>query len=676
MKRPESNVENGAARSLRVFLCECGPIIKDAIDLERLADRLTALPEVDEVLRHPTLCSEEGRAWMAEDLAAHPGCRVVVAGCSPREHESTFRKVCSRGNVNPYLLAIANIREQCTWVTADRSEAEKKALAIIRASIARVLVQEPLDERDIDSNCDVLVLGAGVAGLTAAQMLARAGRRVCLVERAAAVGGRAALLGDVFPNMECASCLLEELMDDVLHDPQIELFSYSELVEVLGYFGNFTVRIRKRARHVNLDNCYGCRTCHEACPREVPNEFDLGLSSRKAIYIPYEGALPNATLIDESSCAHFQGESCDACAAACPFGNIDLGAQDEIVERHVGAIIVATGAEPRLPDAPYPPERVISSLALERLLSSAGPTRGALRLPGLEPPRTIALVECADQNGRAPSTSCSKICCMAFAKYTRQIRDRLAGCEIYQIGWDRCLGGKGFREFGASAAQIQGLHRIQLDATDCVNGFREDGKRTLIDITRDGQRVVLAADLVVVSPLLAGAAGVERLGSILRIDLDEHGFVVEENERLRPFCTPVEGVLVAGGARGPGDIQESAAQGAAAAGNVLAALVPGRRLRVEPATAIVDRDLCGGCHTCVVACPYAAVSFDDDQGVAEVNDLLCRGCGSCAAACPTGAISPRHFTDRQIEAEIDSYTLEDAPGGGNLRMERNATWPR
>ena len=646
---------NETSRRLRLYLCACGPIIGDAIDLDRLAERLAALPDVDEVLRHSTLCSEEGRAWMAEDLAAHRGSRVVVAGCSPREHASTFMEVCSRAGVNPYLLAMANIREQCTWVTPDRDEAEEKALVTVRAAAARALAQESLDEREIDANCDVLIVGAGVAGLTAAKMLARADRRVVLLERTPAIGGRTAMLGDVFPNMECASCMLEELMDDVLHQPRVELFTYSELAEVLGSFGNFTVRIRKRARHVDADGCYGCKTCHAACPREVPNEFDLGLSSRKAIYIPYEGALPNATLIDESSCAHFQGESCQACVEACPFGNIDLGAEDEIVERRVGAIILATGAEPKLADLPGASGRVITSMALERLLNSAGPTGGEVRLPGLEAPGSIALVHCADPSGRAPSDACSKICCMAFAKYVKQLREKSSDCKIYQLVWDRCLGGKGFREFAASAERVHGLYQIRMRPSDRITGFREQEGAAVIHLVRDGEKLDLCVDLVVLSPWLGGSRGAHELAALLRIDLDQQGFVVAENERLRPFCTPVDGVLVAGCVRGPGDIPESAAQGAAAAGSVLAALVPGRRLRVNPATATVHQEICGGCHTCVVTCPYKAASFDDDRGAAEINDLLCRGCGSCAAACPTGAITARHFTDDQLEAEIDSF---------------------
>ncbi|MCP4679306.1 MAG: CoB--CoM heterodisulfide reductase iron-sulfur subunit A family protein [Deltaproteobacteria bacterium] len=639
----------------RVYLCECGPIIKDAIDLDGLAERLAKLPEVGEVLKYSTLCSEDGKAWMMKDLAEHTDTPVVVAGCSPREHGTTFMDVCRVAGVNPYLLAMANIREQCTWVTPDKEQAGEKALAIIRSAVARALRQEPLDDQFIDANNDVLVIGAGVAGLTAAQMLAEGDRNVYLVERAPAIGGRTPLLGDVYPNLECASCMIESLMDEVLHHPRIEVLTYSEVEEVLGYFGNFTARIRKWARHVNPDDCYGCRTCHAACQVDVLSEFDNGLSKRKAIYIPYEGALPSATLIDESKCLHFQGQECDACVGACPFGSIDLSMKDEIVVKEIGAVILATGAEPKALEIPDEDAHVISSMTLERLLNSAGPTSGELCLPGLDSPRSIALIHCADEAGFAPTFSCSKICCMSFAKYIHQIHEKLPECAIHQFMWERCVGGKGFKEFANAIELTPGLAHIGLRPTDHIDSLAQEDKQVSIDYTLNGKPENLKVDLVVVSPILTGAKGIEKLASLLRVEIDNVGFVIEEHERLKPFKTRMEGVLVAGSARGPGDIQDAAAQGAAAAGNVLASLVPGRKLFIEPTTAEVDGEQCGACHTCVVTCPYNAVTFNSDTNTAEVNKLLCRGCGSCAAACPTGAAVHRHFTDEQLVAEIDAY---------------------
>ncbi len=642
---------------VRVYLCECGPIIKDALDLDGLGEHLNQSPEVEAVLRHGTLCSEDGRRWMAEDLSGHPDARVVVVGCSPREHGHTFMEVCCRAKINPYLLTMANIREQCTWVTSGKEQAAEKAQTIARAAVARVEQQIPLEERFIDTNTDVLVLGAGVAGLTAAQMLADGDRRVILVERTPAIGGRTAMLSDVFPDMECASCMIEPLMDEVLHHPRIEVLTHSEVEEVLGYVGNFTVQVRKRARHVDPEACYGCRTCHAACPVEVLNENDNGLSKRRAIYIPYEGALPNATLIDESHCLHFKGEDCDVCVGACPFGSINLEERDEIVERQVGAIVLATGAIPKPLDIADDDAHAISAMTLERLLNSAGPTGGDLYLPGFSPPRSIALIHCADEAGYAPAQACSKICCMSFAKYVRQIREKLPECEIHQLMWERCVGGKGFKEFADASEGTPGLNRIGLVAEDRIDAVMQNAGKVEISYSRGGKGEVLAVDLAVVSPPMTGSPSVASLAALLRVDIDGDGFVKEEHERLRSFRTRMEGVLVAGCARGPGDIQDASSQGAAAAGSVLSALVLGRQLRVEPTTATVDGQMCGACHTCVVTCPYNAVSFDKDGDTAAINELLCRGCGSCAAACPTGAIVHRHFTKDQLRAEIDALLL-------------------
>jgi len=648
---------------VRVYLCECGPIIKDAIDLDSIAQRLSAADGVDSVCRYATLCSKEGRRWLADDLAQHSDCRAVVAGCSPREHGATFMNVCRQAEFNPYLLTMANIREQCVWVTLDRYHAEQKAERIIRAAVSRVAEQQPLEESEIDCNTDALVVGSGVAGLTAARMLADGGRHVTLVERAPAVGGRAALLSEVYPNLECGSCMLEPLLDDVLHHPNIECHTDSEIEEVLGFFGNYTVSVRKRARRVDVAACYGCRTCVEACPVEVPSAFDHGLSTRKAIDIAYPGALPNATAVDGAHCDHAKGEDCARCAEACPFGAIDLDATDKVVEHKVGALIVATGAETepvsQADGSSGPSSRVLSSMAFERLLNASGPTGGELRLPDRDAPRSIALVHCSDGSGRAPVERCSKVCCMAFAKYAHLIGRKLPDCTIHEFLWDRCAGGKGYREFCHETAKETGLRQEWLRPGDRIEGVTQNADGVTIDYTSNGRKAALDVDLAILSPPLQGAADSESLSSLLRIDRGEHGYFLEEHGHLRSSQSRVEGIFLAGCAQAPRTIEESASHGAAAAGNVLAALVPGRKLAVDPATAAVDEARCGGCHTCVTVCPFGAATFDESKRAAAVNKVLCRGCGTCAASCPTAAIRAHHFADEQIEAEIAALARGD-----------------
>ncbi len=234
----------------RVYVCECGPILKDAMDLDALSERIGADPDVSEVVRYATLCSPDGKEWLAQQMAEHPDERVVIAACSPREHGETFADAARKAGINPYLIGLASIREQAVWVTPNRDEALEKAHHLLLATLRRVVRQEPLEEKDIDCLTDVLVLGAGVAGMTAAKLLAEAGRKVTLVETSPAVGGRAALLSDIYPGGECASCVLEPMMDEVLHHDNVELFTQSVLDELLGFLGNFTARIRRHSRPV------------------------------------------------------------------------------------------------------------------------------------------------------------------------------------------------------------------------------------------------------------------------------------------------------------------------------------------------------------------------------------------------------------------------------------------
>lgn len=639
--------------SARVYLCECGPIMNEGIELALLEERIATLPQVS-VTRYPTLCSEQGRAWLAQELSAHSQDAVVIAACSPREHGSTFMDACREGGLNPYLMAIANIREQCAWVTDDRNSATVKAERLVKSAIARARVQRPLTETEIECSTDVLIVGAGVAGLTAAHQLARAGRRVFLVERTPAIGGRVGLLGEVFPNMECASCMIEPLMDEVLHHRQIQTLTYSEVESVKGSFGNFVVRIRKRPRYVDTEGCYGCRTCHAVCPVEVPNEFDFGLSRRKAVFIPYTGALPNVTLVDDDTCRRFRGERCSACEEACPFGNFRFDASDEIVDLQVGAIILATGSEPRLNVEKPLPKRVITSMALERLINSAGPSEGNVHLPGEAPPRSIALIYCANENGKAPAVSCSKICCMSMSKYRHQLQQKLPNCTIVEILWERCTGGKGYREFARHVDTHSQVQRIRLNDSDRVLRFVDLGKSVGVRYTQDGMTVELDVDMAVIAPPLRGAETNRELGALLRTTVDDHDFFVEEHRHLKSHRSLIEGVMLAGSSQGPKDVQETAAHAAAAAGEVLSLLLPGRKLKIEPATAQVQEENCSGCGICIMTCPYQAISLDQTRRRAEVNSLLCRSCGTCAAGCPAGAIEALHFTNEQLWAEVDA----------------------
>ncbi len=644
-----------------VFLCDCGPIIRDLMDLDALMVDVAHMPGVASVERHITLCSAEGKAFLAEKMRENPELRPVVAACTPREHAADFAEACEAAGRNPYTMSRANIREQVAWVTPDRDEATAKAADVIAAAVARVSEQQPLTAPELDAETSVLVVGSGVAGMTAARLLADAGRTVTLVEREPAIGGKVVLLSEIYPDMECAPCLVEPLMDDVLHHPNIEVMTSAEVEEVLGYLGNFTVTVRQHARHVDVDGCYGCiETCSGVCPVEAPNEYNAGMTTRKAVHIPYPGSMPNAAAVDEASCLHFTGGECVACVGACPFGVISLDGADELAERTVGAVILATGSQLALDaDGPWALPGVMTTWEFERVINPDGPTDGEIRLADGTVPKRIALVHCADECGSAPADACSKTCCLALAKQALDTAHKLPDAEIVELAFDRQLGGPHYAHMSAAGITPANLRTVRLEVGDSVAVTAADDGAVTVTATSPDRVRAGDFDLVVMAPPHVGDQGAIEMARRMGVDLDESGYVLVANKRLNASSSRIEGIYVAGSAQGEKDVTAATSQAAAAAGAVLSALIPGRKLVREATTALVDDKLCGGCRVCVLACPYKAITFDDERAIAIVNELLCHGCGTCASACPSSAIMARHFTDDQILAEIHALSSRD-----------------
>lgn len=635
-----------------VFLCECGPIIKDLVDLDSLGERAGGLEDVAVVERYPTLCSADGKKWLTEKLQQNPGLRPVFAACSPREHVETLSEACVQAGVNPYLMGRANVREQCAWVTTDKAEATEKALHLVEAAVARALRNEPLSAPEIECGTSVLVVGTGVSGMTAALLIADSGRNVVLVEREPAVGGRVVLLAELYPDLDCAPCLLEPLMDRVLHHPNIEVLLQSQVEELLGYLGNYTARISVQPRHVDPDGCYGCRACSEVCPVDVADPINEGMSTRKAVHIPYAGALPNASVVDESSCLHFNGGTCEACVSACAFGAIDLSTTGETIERAVGGVVIATGSQLHTAGSLWDHPAVLTTYGFERILNPDGPTGGEVRLPDGTAPRTIAFVHCATAEGAAPAASCSRTCCLTLAKHAHEVAHKSPETRIVDIRFDGVLGGDQYRSMQLGEKRPATLEEVRLGAGDSVQVEPAEGGGVRIRYTAAGYETTIEADIAVMAAPHVGTPSAVEMERQMGVETDGRGFVISASSQLRSFCSRIDGIYVAGAAEGQKSVAEAAAQGAGAAGAVLSALVEGKTLVREAATAWVDPDKCGACGICVLTCPYKAITFDTETRRAIVNELLCHGCGTCAAACPSSAITAKHFTDDQIVAEI------------------------
>lgn len=641
----------------RVYLCKCGNNIGDHLDLAGLAERIGKSHDQVEVATVDFLCSAEGLEFLAEDLKHSPAERWVMAACSPRDHEQTFRQALENGGRNPYLLQMVNIREQVAWVTADPGRAEAKALALISGAIGRVRLQQPLSDRELEITTDTLVLGAGPAGMKCAMTLAEAGRRVILVEKSPAIGGKPVLFEEVAPDLQCGPCLLEPVMEELLHgknSQNIELLTLAELEEVKGSFGNFFTTIRQHPRYIDPAVCIGCYECIAPCPVSATDtsDYQVGRAERKAIAFAYQGVLPNAPSIDGSLCLKGRGEACTACLDACPMGDaIHLEQEETLLERKVGAIVVATGAAlydlTTLPNLGYGtvPD-VLTALEFERLMSANGLTEKQLLTRAGTPPESVVIVHCAGSLEATHIPYCSGVCCTYALKFSQMLAARLPGVTITHLYKELVLPGKSAIAL-AQKVQAQAHTSFQRFTTTASLNVSENCGKIMV-CWPDGE---LAVDLVVLCPPLVPGPDAGSLSDLLEVSRDRGGFFEEGGERLDSATSKIKGVYLAGSCQNPGDIREAVNQGMAAAAYVMAGLVEGRNLVISPVVAEVDQKLCSGCRVCGSICPYKAIEILAD-GKAQVNDVLCQGCGTCVATCPAGAIAGHHFTHGQIMAEL------------------------
>jgi heterodisulfide reductase subunit A len=660
-----------------VFTCWCGENIARNVDVERVSAEVAKLPGVHCSVHTKYMCSDPGQALLREKIASEKLDAVIVASCSPHMHLRTFRKTAEAAGVNPYKVEMANIREQCSWVHHNRAEATAKAIDLIRIAAAKVNWDEPLEPIRVPVTKRVLVVGGGVAGIQAALDVAEAGYEVVLVEREPSIGGKMAGLSETFPTLDCSQCILTPRMVEVGQHPRIRLYTYSEVEEVNGFVGNFSVTVRRKARYVDISKCTGCGDCWNNCPiKKNPSEFDYGLGNRSAIYIPFPQAVPARPVIDRNNCTRLKkGKGCGLCEKKCQAGAINYNDEDKLVTEQVGAIVIATGYKlysiGRQQDngrmsgygeygyGEY--KDVIDSLQFERLISASGPTSGRLLRPsdGREP-KNVVFLSCVGSRDDAKGLPyCSKICCMYTAKHAMLYKHKVPDGQAHVFYMDIRAGGKNYEEFVRRAIEQDGARYYRGRVSKITE---ENGKLIVRGAdTLAGVPVSIEADLVVLAAAILPAQGAKDLARKMNVGYDEYGFLLESHPKLRPVETAAAGVFICGACQGPKDIPESVAQASAAASKVLV-MFGHKEMTRSPEIACVDEKVCAACFTCVRTCPYHAIDRAEVRSkkgalvkrTARVNPGLCMGCGTCVAVCPSKSVDLSGFSEQQVYAEVEA----------------------
>jgi len=644
-----------------VYVCHCGVNVGGVVNCPEVAEYAKTLPNVVVAKDYKYMCSDPGQSLIQDDIKEHNLNRVVVAACSPRLHEPTFRRCVEEAGLNKFLFEFANLREQDSWVHMTQpAEATAKAKDLTRMAVAKARLLEPLEASKVAVDKKCLVIGGGVAGIQSALDLADMGFKTYMVERNPTIGGRMGQLDKTFPTLDCSMCILAPKMVDTSKHENIELITYAEVKEVDGYIGNFTVKVEKKPRYVKEEDCTGCGQCQEVCPIEIPNYYDEGVGMVRAAYIPFPQAVPLCATIDKNYCI-----DCGLCETVCGPEAIDRNMEPEEIELHVGTIIAATGYDPYDPTEKYEYgygryTNVITAMEIERMINASGPTGGHVIKPsdGIEPKR-VAFIHCVGSRDEQIGKSyCSRVCCMYSMKNAQLCIDHEPDTEVTCYYMDIRSFGKGFEEFYKTSQEKYGIEFIRGRPAEIL----ENDDLTLTVRAEDtllGKVTEYTYDLVVLSVGLEPPKGSNELRQTLGLSRTSDGFYMEAHPKLRPVDTLTDGVYIAGVAQGPKDIPDAVAQGSAAASRASIPMAKGE-VEIEPITADTDTTVCGACEVCVELCPFGAVSIEGEGADkhAAINVALCKGCGTCVGACPSGAMNQNHFKTEQIMAQI-AAALED-----------------
>jgi len=653
-----------------VYVCRCGGNISCAVQCELVAKALKGLPNVTITRTDESMCSDAGQSLIEKDIQELGINRVVVGACAPMLHEQTFRGAVTRAGLNPFLYHHVGLREQDSWVHEhDKPAATDKALRLMSAGVAKARLLQPLDPIRLGAEKHALVIGGGVAGLRAALDIARQGLRVTLIEKSPFLGGRMAQLETVFPKEEDARVLLQELIQKVVAHPNVMIFTSAEVTGVSGYVGNFNVQVNQHSRGVSDDNA---EALISACAQEVPDPFNYGLTNRKVIYRPYEGCYPSTPAVDWD---HYDGRPFDVNGWP-----IELKDEPKSFELNIGAVVVATGFDPYTPPqgeyrfGELPQVVTLPQLIRHLALSKDGKS---LQWKG-RTVRDVALIHCVGsrqvdgvqqpQEDGQVNNYCSRVCCTASLHTTLELHQRYPQLNIFDLHQDIRTYGRGHEEYYRHALE-NGVRFVRYNGEEIpeVSAAPQGDMHPVLikvkDLLTYGEELEIPVDLVVLATGFM-PRDLRGLDKMLKISRGSDRFLLEVHPKLRPVETAVNGVILAGSAQGPMNIQESLSAASAAAAKVASLLGQGK-VELPPFVAAVDAAKCNGTGACVEACAYEdaiALQTINENGRevkrAVVTPANCVGCGACVAVCPNNAVNVQGWTLAQYEAMVEAIGMD------------------
>ena len=544
-----------------VFVCHCGENISATVDCAKVAEAAGKYEGVTFSVDYKYMCSDPGQSLIKSAIAEKGLTGVVVASCSPRMHEPTFRKACAEAGLNPFMCEMANLREHCSWVHEKNEATTDKAIDLVRILVEKVKYNHELNSIKVPVTKTALVIGGGIAGIQASLDIANTGHKVILIEKDPSIGGHMSQLSETFPTLDCSQCILTPRMVEVAQHPNITLYTYAELESLEGFIGNFKVKIRKKSKSIDEKLCTGCGMCTTKCPvKKIPSEFNEGLGKRTAIYVPFPQAVPNKPVIDRKNCTYYIKGKCKVCEIVCPTGAIRFDQPDEIVEAEIGALVIATGFTVKQPD--FFPEYgygkyadVITGLQFERLASASGPTLGEIRRPSDgKIPQKIVFLACAGSRDNAKGIPyCSKICCMYIAKHAMLYQHKVHGGKSYVFYMDIRAGGKQYEEFVRRAIEDDGVNYIRGRVSKI---YEKNGKLIVsgVDTLLNALPVEIEADMVVLATGMVPATAKNKIPA--EAVYDDYGFVLSKGQ------TP--GIIGAGCTKAPVDVASSVQDATAA----------------------------------------------------------------------------------------------------------------